>query len=80
MLSLRGWCDIFLNVPALIEDKSDDTKDSFYGKLERLFCQFSVYHMKNLLGEWKAKCKEGERERERWYFQRDKREREFTWI
>jgi hypothetical protein len=29
---LRGsWCDsIVLNVHALIEDESDDTKDSFY--------------------------------------------------
>ena len=36
---LKGrWCNIIvLNVHALIEDKSDDSKDSFYEELERVF-------------------------------------------
>jgi hypothetical protein len=39
---LRGrWCHIIvLNVNAPKEDKTDDVKDSFYGKLERVFDKF----------------------------------------
>jgi exonuclease III len=56
-MTLRGrWCDIIvLNVHAPAEDKRDDTKDSFYEELERVFNQFSKYHMKILLGDFNAK-------------------------
>ena len=44
---LRGrWCNIVLNVHAAIEEKSDDSKDSFYGELEQVFDNFPKYHMK----------------------------------
>jgi hypothetical protein len=36
------------------EDKSDDTRDSFYEELEHVFNQFPKYHMKILLGELSA--------------------------
>jgi hypothetical protein len=29
-IKLRSWCDIILNLHALTEDKSEDTKDRFY--------------------------------------------------
>ena len=40
---LRGrWCNIIvLNVHAPSEDKSDDSKDSFYDELEQVFDYFS---------------------------------------
>jgi hypothetical protein len=35
---LRGrWCNIILNVHAPSEDKSNDSKDSFYEELEHVF-------------------------------------------
>ena len=39
---LRGrWCNIIvLNVNAPSEDKSDDSKDSFYQELEQVFDHF----------------------------------------
>jgi exonuclease III len=42
---LRGrWCDVIvLNVHAPTEDKWDDTKGSFYEKLEGVFDQFLKY-------------------------------------
>ena len=48
---LRGrWCNIIvLNVRAPSEDKSDDSKDSFYEELEQVFDHFPRYHMKILL-------------------------------
>jgi hypothetical protein len=48
---LRGrWCDIIvLNVHAPTEDKTDDTKDRFYEKLEHVFHKFSKCHVKMLL-------------------------------
>ena len=48
---LRGrWCNIIvLNVHAPSEDKSDDSKDSFYEELEQVFDHFPRYHMKILL-------------------------------
>jgi hypothetical protein len=54
---LRGnWCDIIvLNVRVSTEDKIDDTKDSFYEELERVFNEFTKYHMKILLGDFSAK-------------------------
>jgi hypothetical protein len=54
---LRGrWCHIIvLNVHAPTEDKTDDVKDSFYEKLERVLDKFLKYHMKILLGNFNAK-------------------------
>jgi len=47
-ITLSGhWFDIIvLNVHPPTEDKSDDTKDSFYEELECVFNQFLMYHMK----------------------------------
>jgi len=54
---LRGrWFDIiFLNVHAPSEEKSDDSKDSFYEELEQVFDHFSKRHMKIVLGDFNAK-------------------------
>jgi hypothetical protein len=54
---LRGrWCNIiFLNVHAPTEEKSDDSKDSFYEELEQVFGHVPEYHMKILLGDFNAK-------------------------
>ena len=54
---LRGrWCNIIvLNVHATSEEKSDDSKDSFYEELEQVFGHFPKYHMKILLGDFNAK-------------------------
>jgi hypothetical protein len=54
---LRGrWCNIIvLNVHAPSEDKSDDSKDSFYEELEQVFDHFPRYHMKILLRYFNAK-------------------------
>ena len=46
---------IVLNVHAPSEDKSDDSKDSFYEELEQVFNNFSKYHTKILLGDFNAK-------------------------
>ena len=45
---LRGrWCNIIvLNVHAPSEEKSNDSKDSFYEDLEQFFDHFSKHHMK----------------------------------
>jgi hypothetical protein len=53
---LRGrWCNIIvLNVHAPSEDKSDDSKDSFYEELEQVFDHFPRYHMKILLRDLNA--------------------------
>jgi hypothetical protein len=47
-MTARGRnCDIIvLIVYAPVDDKSDDTKDSVYEELERVFNQFHTYHMK----------------------------------
>jgi len=37
------------------EEKSDDSKDSFYEELEKVFYHFPKYHMKILLGDFNAK-------------------------
>ena len=38
---LRGcWCNIVLNVHALSEEKTDDSRDSFYEELEHVFDHF----------------------------------------
>ena len=45
---LRGrWCNIIvLNVHEPSEEKSDDSKDSFYEGLGQVFYHFPKYHMK----------------------------------
>jgi hypothetical protein len=46
---LRGrWCNIVLNTHAPTVDKSDDSKDSFYEKLEQVYNHFPKYHKKIL--------------------------------
>jgi hypothetical protein len=54
---LRGrWFNIIvLNVHAPSEEKSDDSKDSFYDELDHVFDHFPKYHMKILLGGFNAK-------------------------
>ena len=54
---MRGrWCNIIvLNVHATSEEKSDESKDSFYEKLEQVFDHFCKYHMKILLGDFSTK-------------------------
>jgi len=47
---------IILNVHAPSEEKSDDSKDSFYEEFEQISDHFSEYHMKILLGDFNAKC------------------------
>ena len=37
------------------EEKSDDSKDSFYEELEQVFYHFPKYHMKILSGDFCAK-------------------------
>jgi len=50
------WCKItVLNVHATSQEKSDDTKDSFYEELEQVFVPFPKYHMEILLGEFNVK-------------------------
>ena len=55
-LVLRGrWCHIIvLNVLATDEEKSDDSKDSFYEELEQGFDHFSKYHIKIVLEDFNA--------------------------
>jgi hypothetical protein len=50
---LRGcWGNIIvLNVYAPSEEKSDESKDSFYEELEQVFDHFPKHHMKSLLGD-----------------------------
>ena len=54
---LRGrWFNIVvLNVHASSEDKSSDSKDSFYEELEQVLDHFPRYHMKILIGDFNAK-------------------------
>ena len=50
------WCNIIvLNVHAPREEKSDDSKDSFYEELEQAFNHFPKYHTNILLGDFNAK-------------------------
>jgi len=37
------------------EEKSDDSKDSFYGELKQVFSRFLKYNMKILLGDFNSK-------------------------
>jgi len=54
---LRGrWHNIIVvNVHAPSEEKSDESKDSFYEELEQVFDHFLKYHMKIFLGDFNAK-------------------------
>jgi exonuclease III len=56
---MRGrWNNIiFLNVHAPSEEKSEESKDSFYEKLEQVFHHFPKYHTKILLGDFNAKVR-----------------------
>jgi len=44
-----------LNAHAPSEEKSDDSKDNFYEKLELVFDHFPKYHATTLLGEFNGK-------------------------
>jgi len=57
---LRGcWHNIIVvNVHAPSEEKSDESKDSFYEELEQLFDHFPKYHIKMLLGDFKMSLTE----------------------
>ena len=46
---------IVVNVHAPSEEKSDESKDSFYEELEQVFDHFPKYHTKMLLGDFNAK-------------------------
>jgi len=54
---LRGCsCNIIvLNVYASSEEKSNDSKDSFYEELEQVVDHFPKYHLKSMLGDFTAK-------------------------
>ena len=54
---LRGRCFniIVLNAHAPSEEKSDDSRGSFYEKLEQVFDHLPKYHMNILLGDFNAK-------------------------
>ena len=54
---LRGrWCNIFgLNAHAVRQEKSVDSKDSFYEELEQDADHLPKYHKKILLGDFKEK-------------------------
>jgi len=56
---LRGrWRNITpVNVHAPSEEKSEESKDSFYEELEQVFDHFLKYHMKILLGDFNAKVR-----------------------
>ena len=53
---LRGhWCNIIVvNEHAPSEEKSYDSKDSFYEELEQVLNHFPKCHMKILLGDYNA--------------------------
>jgi len=46
---------LFLNVPTPSEEKSDDSKDSFYEELEQVFNHYRMYFMKILLGDYNVR-------------------------
>ena len=54
---LRGHWHIIIvvNVHAPSEEKSDESKDSFYEELEQVFDHFLKHHVKMLLGNFNAK-------------------------
>jgi transposase len=49
------WRNIVVNVHEPSEEKSDESKDSFYEELEQVFDHFPKYHMKMLLKDFNAK-------------------------
>jgi hypothetical protein len=50
------WCNIIIpNEHARTEEKSDDSKDSFYEELEEVFDHFPKNHIKILLGDFTVK-------------------------
>jgi len=55
-VKLRGrWFNIVLNVQALTEEKSDDSKNKFYEELEQVFDHFPEYHINILVGKFNTK-------------------------
>ena len=51
----RRWPNIILvNLHAPSEERSEEVKSSFYEELEQVFEHFPKYHMKILLGDFKA--------------------------
>ena len=56
---LRGrWCNIIVvNMHALSEEKSGDSKDGFYEELEQVFDVFPKYDMKIPLRDFNAKVR-----------------------
>ena len=54
---LEGHCCniIVMNVHTPSEERSGDSKGSFYGDLEQVSDQFPKYHMKILLGDFNAR-------------------------
>jgi hypothetical protein len=67
-IDLRGrWCNIIvLYVHAPSEDKSDDSKDSFYEEMEQVYEHFPMYHIKILLGDFNAKVGSSAAHGRRW--------------
>ena len=55
VLTSRCCNFIVLNVHAPSEEKSDNSKDSFYEESEQVFDHFPKNHMKMLLGDLHAK-------------------------
>jgi hypothetical protein len=55
VLKGRWYNIIVLNVYTPTEEKSDDSKDSFYEELEEVFDHFPKYHMKILLEDFNEK-------------------------
>ena len=55
MLTGRWRNIIVVNVHAPSEEKSDESKDSFYEELEQVFDRFPKYYVKMLLGDFNAK-------------------------
>ena len=52
----RGrWHNIIVNMHAPSEEKSAESKDSFYEELEQVFDHFPKYHTKMLLGDFHTK-------------------------
>jgi len=56
-VALRGhWFNTIVSIlHALSEEKSDDSKESFYEELEQVFDHFPKYHIKIPLGTFNAK-------------------------
>ena len=52
VLRSRGCNVIVLNVREPSEEKSDNSKDSFYEELEKVFDNFPKYHIKMILGDF----------------------------